>query len=287
MALLNELLNIIRTIRINDILDMAIMAFIIYKVLFFLARTGSGRVLKGVLLLLAVMLVANKLELYMVNFVFGKTFELGVLALLIVFQPELRSLLEKVGGITKYIQSREGSQDLEGAIGEVLRACEEMSRSRQGALIVFQRDNVLSEQISNGTIINADTREELLKNLFYEGSPLHDGAVIIRDGRIAAASCMLPLTESKHLRRELGMRHRAAIGMSERSDAVCVVVSEETGAISVAVDGMLKPHLAMPTFEKILRMELLKDTEDGPNKNFSFGFIKDKINEKNHKNRTK
>jgi len=262
MAVLNSFLDIVRTIRVNDIIDMAIMAFIFYKVLYFLARTGSGRVMRGILLLVVVLLLARALDLYVVNYIFGKTFELGILALLVIFQPEVRSLLEKVGGITKYIPGRSSPRDVENAIGQVVLACRDLAATKTGALIVFERDNTLEEPVKTGTLIHADVKAELLKNIFYPNTPLHDGAVIIRGGRIEAASCMLPLTNQTHLSRELGMRHRAGIGMSENSDAVVVVVSEESGSISVAVEGILKRHLTEETFERILRNELLPDSDE-------------------------
>ncbi len=282
--ILNSFLDIIRTIRLNDIIDMAIMAFVFYKVLYFLARTGSGRVLRGILLLVVMLLLARALDLYVVNYVFGKTFELGVLALLVIFQPEIRSLLEKMGGITKYIPGRNSPKDVENAITQVVLACMDLSESKTGALIVFERDNTLDEPIKTGTLIHADVKSELLKNIFYPNTPLHDGAVIIRGGRIEAASCMLPLTKQTHLSRELGMRHRAGIGMSEASDAVVVVVSEESGSISVAVEGILKRHLTEETFERILKNELLQDQEDKQSKLRAFAqnmFMKDKNDGRN------
>ena len=266
MILLNRFLDIVRTIRLNDIIDMAIMAFVFYKVLYFLARTGSGRVLRGILLLVLALLLARTLDLYVVNYVFGKTFELGVLALLVIFQPEIRSLLEKMGGITKYIPGRNSPMEVESAITQVVLACRDLAATKTGALIVFERDNMLDEPIKTGTMIHADVKAELLKNIFYPNTPLHDGAVIIRGGRIEAASCMLPLTSQTHLSRELGMRHRAGIGMSEASDAVVVVVSEESGSISVAVEGILKRHLTEETFERILKNELLQDREEKQSK---------------------
>ena len=284
MTLLNSFLDIVRTIRLNDIIDMAIMAFVFYKVLYFLARTGSGRVLRGILLLVLALLLARALDLYVVNFVFGKTFELGVLALLVIFQPEIRSLLEKMGGITKYIPGRNSPKDVENAISQVVLACRDLSATKTGALIVFERDNMLDEPIKTGTLIHADVKAELLKNIFYPNTPLHDGAVIIRGGRIEAASCMLPLTSQTHLSRELGMRHRAGIGMSEASDAVVVVVSEESGSISVAVEGILKRHLTEETFERILKNELLQDQEEKQSKLKSLVqnvFMKDKNNGSN------
>ncbi len=284
MAFLSSFLDMVRTIRLNDVIDMAIMAFIFYKVLYFLARTGSGRVVRGILLLVAVLLLAKALNLYVVNYIFGKTFELGVLALLIIFQPEVRSLLEKVGGITKYISGRNSPRDVEDAIAQVVLACRDLAATKTGALIVFERDNMLDEPIKTGTLIHADVKAELLKNIFYPNTPLHDGAVIIRGGRIEAASCMLPLTSQTHLSRELGMRHRAGIGMSEASDAVVVVVSEESGSISVAVEGILKRHLTEETFERILKNELLQDQEDKQSKLRAFAqnmFMKDKNDGRN------
>lgn len=284
MTLLHSFLDIVRTIRLNDIIDIAIMAFVFYKVLYFLARTGSGRVLRGILFLLVALLLARALDLYVVNYVFGKTFELGVLALLVIFQPEIRSLLEKMGGITKYIPGRNSPKDVENAISQVVLACRDLAATKTGALIVFERDNMLDEPIKTGTLIHADVKAELLKNIFYPNTPLHDGAVIIRGGRIEAASCMLPLTSQTHLSRELGMRHRAGIGMSEASDAVVVVVSEETGSISVAVEGILKRHLTEETFERILKNELLQDQEEKQSKLRSIAqnmFMKDKNDGRN------
>jgi diadenylate cyclase len=282
--ILNSFLDIVRAIRLNDIIDMVIMAFVFYKVLYFLARTGSGRVLRGILLLVVVLLLARAMNLYVINYVFGKTFELGVLALLVIFQPEIRSLLEKVGGITKYIPGRSNPRDVEIAISQVVLACRDLAATKTGALIVFERDNMLDEPIKTGTLIHADVKAELLKNIFYPNTPLHDGAVIIRGGRIEAASCMLPLTSQTHLSRELGMRHRAGIGMSEASDAVVVVVSEESGSISVAVEGILKRHLTEETFERILKNELLQDQEEKQSKLKSLVqnvFMKDKNNGSN------
>ena len=284
MTLLNSFLDIVRTIRLNDVIDMAIMAFVFYKVLYFLARTGSGRVLRGILLLVLALLLARALDLYVVNFVFGKTFELGVLALLVIFQPEIRSLLEKMGGITKYIPGRNSPMEVESAITQVVLACRDLAATKTGALIVFERDNMLDEPIKTGTMIHADVKAELLKNIFYPNTPLHDGAVIIRGGRIEAASCMLPLTSQTHLSRELGMRHRAGIGMSEASDAVVVVVSEESGSISVAVEGILKRHLTEETFERILKNELLQDQDEKQSKLKTIAqnmFMKDKNDGRN------
>ena len=190
--------------------------------------------------------------------------EFGVLVLVVLFQPELRKLLERVGSsaFMNIFGKAEVSREMELAINETISACEDMSRSRTGALIIFEREIKLDDTLKTGTTVNADLNSELLKNIFFPNTPLHDGAVIIRDGRIAAAGCILPNSSNPNISKELGTRHRAGIGMSEVSDAVVIVVSEETGSISVAVDGMLKRHLAHDTFEKILRNELMPEDED-------------------------
>ena len=187
------------------------------------------------------------------------------LALMIIFQPELRRLLEKMGSgrVMSLFGGDSRTMHTEGAITQTVLACADLSKSRTGALIIFERDNQLVDPISTGTIIDAQVTAELLKNIFFVKAPLHDGAVIIKDGRIAAAGCMLPMSSNNNLSKDLGMRHRAGIGMSERSDAVCVIVSEETGSISVAVDGMLKRHLSVETVETLLRKELLPSESNG------------------------
>lgn len=256
-----------KLIKYTDILDMALVAFLIYKLIRFLSRTGSARVMRGIIILLVALWLSgpNVLNLNVVNFLLGKTMEFGVLVVVILFQPELRRLLERVGsGKLADLFGRAGdSKEMELAINQTIAACEEMSATRTGALIIFERDVKLDDTVKTGTTINADVQSELLKNIFYPKTPLHDGAVIIRNGRIEAAGCILPNSSNPNISKELGTRHRAGIGMSEVSDAVVVVVSEETGSISVAVDGMLKRHLAHDTFEKILRNELLPEEQGG------------------------
>ena len=179
----------------------------------------------------------------------------------VIFQPELRRLLERMGGNIPSLFSSKRLNHLttETEITQTIMACADMSATHTGALIVFERANALDEQMRSGTIVNADVSAELLKNIFFVKAPLHDGAVIIQNGRIAAAGCVLPLTTNTNLSPDLGTRHRAGIGMSEHSDAVIVIVSEETGSISVAVDGMLKRRLTLETFEAILRSELMPE----------------------------
>ena len=258
----------IRTIGITDVLDIAIVAFLIYKAMRFLSRTGSASVIRGVFLVVIAMWVSSLLEMNVIAFLLGRTLELGFLALIVLFQPELRRMLERLGSgrLTQLLGRTAVTKEMESAIHQTIEACTDMSKSKTGALIIFERNIKLDDAIKTGTVLDATIQSELLKNIFFNKAPLHDGAVIIRDARIIAAGCMLPLSANPNLSRELGMRHRAGIGISEVTDAVVVVVSEETGSISIAIEGMLKRHLAPDTFEKLLRNELLPNEEENRSK---------------------
>ncbi|NMA36971.1 MAG: TIGR00159 family protein [Papillibacter sp.] len=273
----------VKLIRPSDILDILIIAFLIYKVLTFLARTGSARVFRGIVLLIGMLWLSNLLDLYVVSFIFGKTFELGILALLILFQPEVRQILERVGSskLTKLVTKPDIAKNMDIAINQVIQACLDMARTRTGALIIFEREISLADYIKTGTVIDSEPQAELIKNIFYPKAPLHDGAVIIQDGRLTAASCMLPLSSNPNLSRELGMRHKAGIGISESTDAVSVIVSEETGSISVSVEGILKRHLSEDTFEKILRNQLISDVRDNRTRLPRLAKVMGTANEKN------
>ena len=250
--------NLIATIGFWDVVDILVVAVIIYLVLVFVRRNNSHNVVRGIVILLAVFALANLLNLKMVTFLLQRTLELGLLALVIIFQPELRRLLERMGsGIGRSRYTFGSVVDM--AVAQTALACKDMAESRTGALIIFERSINLNDIINTGTMINSDVTAELIKNLFYDKAPLHDGAIIIRDGRIIAAGCVLPLTKSTNLSKDLGMRHRAGIGLSEQSDAIVVIVSEEAGAVSIAMNGTLKRHLDNETFEKILRNELVSD----------------------------
>lgn len=258
------------TITIFDLIDIAIMAFLIYKLIGLIRTTSSGRVMRGVLLVLAALLLSNVMHLYTFNWLLSRVLEIGVLAIVILFQPELRKLLEQVGSssLGDVFSGHQATPDeLENAITQTVAAYTDLSRTKTGALMVFERKNMLEKEIRTGTPLDAKVDCELLKNIFWNKAPLHDGAVIVRDGRIVGAGCMLPMSGNLNLSKELGMRHRAGIGMSESSDAVVAIVSEETGSISVAVGGLLKRHLAPETLERLLRNELLPETteEEGGN----------------------
>ncbi len=253
-------LNLLTTMGIADIIDILIVAYLIYKAIWFVRKTNSYNLAKGIFVFLLVMLLSDLFGLKMISFMLRKAAELGLIALVILFQPELRRLLERMGSGFFSMRGERGTL-IDSAIAHTVLACTEMSDSRTGALIIFERNVSLNEIMSTGTIINADTNAELIKNIFFNKAPLHDGALIIRAGRIAAAGCVLPLTKSTNLSKDLGMRHRAGIGLSEQSDAVVVIVSEETGAISLAIDGMLKRHLNAAALTELLHKELVVDEE--------------------------
>lgn len=246
---------------IVDVIDIGIVAFITYKLISLIKKTRAQQVVRGIILLIVLMQLAEIFELNIINFILRNTMQIGLLAVLIVFQPELRRALEKVG-TSRFSKFDFFSGDKIDAYSEIgysieciVSACAFMAKNKMGALIVLEREGHLPEIIETGTRLNANISTELLMNIFFPNSPMHDGAAIVRGDRIMAAGCLLPLSENQSLSRELGTRHRAALGMSERSDAVTVVVSEETGTISVAVDGILKRHLATETLRKLLERE--------------------------------
>lgn len=270
LSVLESIGRYLRLIRIGDILDVAIVAFVVYKILSMMKTTRVGNLLKGVGVFLVALGLAYALNLRGVYFILSHVLEWGVLALVILFQPELRQLLETMGSrnikLLQVLTPEQKISEMEQAIDQTVVACTEMSRSRTGVLIVFERKIMLNDILSSGTMLDASVSSELLKNIFFVKAPLHDGAVIIRNGRIQGAGCMLPLSKNANLSRDLGMRHRAGIGMSENSDAVVVIVSEETGSISVALGGMLKRHLKPETLDQLLRNELMPQPEDDSEK---------------------
>ena len=265
MDILNQAIRYLTMFGIWDVIDIAIVAYIVYKLITFSRHTNAGQVLKGIVLLLVVAPVSNILGLNLLNFLLVNAIQIGMIAVVVLFQPELRKAFERFG-VKLFPQvsfdRKSEPPEIEHAIMQTVSACKDLSWSRTGALIVFEREIILSNFARTGTVIDAKVTAELLKNIFFINAPLHDGALIIQKGRCSAAGCMLPLSENTSLSKQLGMRHRAGVGMSENSDAVVVVVSEETGSISVAIGGMLKRHLSPETLEKLLRNELLPKTEE-------------------------
>lgn len=258
----NKILQFITIINFPwDILDIAIVAFVIYKLLHLSRSRIATQIVKAVVLLLVVSYVSDLLKLNVLNYLVSKTIEIGLIALVVVFQPELRRLMERLGSssIKGLFVPRQQTGETEKTIEETVMACRSMSRQKIGALIVFERKSNLEEYFKTGTVIDAAVSTELLKNIFFPKAALHDGAVVIRSDRVAAAGCVLPLTENPNLSRDLGTRHRAAIGITEHSDAAVVVVSEETGVISCVVGGSLKRYLTPETLRSFLMEELVEE----------------------------
>ena len=246
--------NLASDIGVTDIIDILIVAFVAYKILGFIRESRAEQLVKGLLVLVAAFFLSDWFQLHTLNWILKGTMTVGIIALIVVFQPELRRGLEYMGR-SKIIKPVFGKVDKVKAkmiVTEFAEALETMSTDKTGALIVIERETALEDICETGTIINADISAELIVNLFYEGSPLHDGAVIVRGDKLYSAGCVLPLTQNKNLSKDLGTRHRAGIGITENSDALVLVVSEETGIISIAEDGKLDRFLDIKTVEKIL-----------------------------------
>lgn len=260
ISLIWEVLYSLRqTVSVWDIIDIIVITFLIYRILSYMHKTSASSVIKGIVVVLLVAWGATVLEMNVLSFVLRQVLQMGVVVLVVLFQPELRKLFERVGTsrVGILFRKRVDTENLENVINGVADAVEIMSKEPTGAIIVFERKVGLNDYAVSGTKIDAQISSELIQNVFYHNSPMHDGAILIRDGRLLAAACMLPLSNNINLSRDLGMRHRAAAGISERSDAVAVVVSEQTGSISVAVDGMLKRNLTRETLEMLLKSELI------------------------------
>ena len=261
------------SLRLSDLLDIAIIAFVMYNLFRLVQSTKTASLLKGLFVFFAVLAASTILDLNAIHFILEGMVSIGVLALVILFQPEIRRVLEEMGSrrfISFFTSHGENVDVMEKTISQTVLACTEMSQTRTGALIVFEREILLEDMVRSGTVLDAAVSNELLKNIFFVKAPMHDGAVIVRHGRVKAAGCMLPLSKNVNLSRDLGMRHRAGIGMSENSDAVVVIVSEESGSISVAVGGMLKRHLKPETLENLLRNDLLpQDGLEGDKQKFN------------------
>lgn len=266
LSLLENIGNYLLLIRISDILDIAIIAFLVYNLLRMVKSTRAENILKGVVAFLLVLWLVDILQLNAISYLMRNLVQVGILSIIVLFQPEIRQILEKVGSrnirLLRAFNDPKQQSELEAAIDQTVTACSEMSQSKTGVLIVFERDIHLDDMVRSGTTLDAAVSSELLKNIFFVKAPMHDGAVIIRNGRILGAGCMLPLSKNVNLSRDLGMRHRAGIGMSENSDAVVVIVSEETGSISVAIGGMLKRHLQAETLSQLLHNELMPQEEE-------------------------
>ena len=263
MTQIQEMFQSLGNMQWSDYLDIVLVAFLMYKLIPMFRATGTGRIARVVVAILAFSWITEALELHTMNFLVDQLLAVGLIAIVVLFQPELRRMLDHLSNmkLKKLFGIQREEQEMDPVIAQTVMACEAMSKARVGALIVFERDSRLEEYIKTGTVIDGQVSEQLIRNIFFPLASLHDGAMIIRDGRVSAAGCVLPLSDSNRLSADLGTRHRAGVGMSEVSDAVVVIVSEETGAISVAVGGMLKRYLAPQTLERLLRNELCHNNE--------------------------
>ena len=264
MDYLRTVIQAFANIQGRDILDIIIVAFLFYKLLPMLRSTGTARIAGVVATIIIIAWMTGILRLHSLSWILNQFLAVGLLAVVVLFQPELRRMIDHISNMRwkKLFSTTKPEQEMVSVINQTVRACADMSKEKVGALIVFARDNRLEEYFKTGTLIDGQVSDQLIRNIFFPKAALHDGAMIIRDGRVMAAACVLPLSESERLSADLGTRHRAAVGITEASDAVVVVVSEETGAISVAVGGVLKRHLAPQTLEKLLHNELCPQDPD-------------------------
>ena len=266
LTLMEDIGRYLSLLKITDLVDVAIIVFLVYKLLSLVKSTRAENILKGVGIFLLALWLSTALELRAVSYILSHVVEWGILALIILFQPEIRQILERLGSknirLMRVFRPEKEITEMEKALDQTVVACSELSRTKTGVLMVFERNINLDDIVRTGTELDCTVVSELLKNIFFVKAPMHDGAVIVRQGRIIGGGCMLPLSRNVNLSRDLGMRHRAGIGMSENSDAVVVIVSEETGSISVAIGGMLKRHLMPETLSQLLRNELMPPEEE-------------------------
>ena len=262
--MLDNLMGIFMSIKITDVIDIVIVAYLLYRLLGFIKETRAQQLFRGILLIIAFFLVSEVFNLSLLNWLFTRLITVGLIAVVILFQPEIRRGLEQIG--RRGVLSRQfrdiGKEEMFATVHKLVDAVDDFSSTQTGALMAIERETMLTDICETGVIIDAEISVRLLGNLFYEGSPLHDGAVIIRGDRVHAASCVLPLTERQNIGKNLGTRHRAALGLSEVSDAFVIVVSEETGAISVAQNGEFKRFLDLKTLEKMLLDIYMPSAED-------------------------
>ena len=269
MEALHSLLQQVMRMQWSDYLDILVVTFIIYRLLPLIRTPSTMRVARAVIVVVVIAAMTDVMHLYTLSFLINQFLSIGLLALVVLFQPELRRMLDHLGSVRlgALFGGVKPVAEMDMVISQTVAACDCMSREKVGALIVFTREASLDDYVKNGTTIDGRVSEQLIRNIFFPKASLHDGAMIIREGKIKAAGCVLPLSTSDRLAADLGTRHRAGVGMSENSDAVVVIVSEETGTISVAMGGMLKRHLAPKTLEKLLHNALCPEENQQENRN--------------------
>lgn len=261
--MLENLTGLLMSIKVTDLIDIVIVAFLLYKMFGFIRETRAQQLFRGILLIVAAFIISEVLNLSLLNWLLTRLITVGLIAVVILFQPEIRRALEQIGrrGVLRNQFKNVDKESAYATVHMLVDAIDDFSSTKTGALIAIERETMLTDIVETGVIIDSEISVRLLGNLFYEGSPLHDGAVIIRGDRIYAASCVLPLTDRNSIGKNLGTRHRAGVGLSEVSDAFVIIVSEETGAISVASDGVLRRFLDLKTLEKML-LDIYIPTDD-------------------------
>lgn len=253
--MLSSIQSIMSNFRPEDALDIAIVSYVVYKMIGFIRETRAMQLIRGLVIIIVAFFVSDIFNLYLLNWLLKSLFTMGLFAVVVLFQPELRRALEQVG--RKNLMNTNSFRNIDKnkaveTVDSLVSAIDDFSATRTGALIAIERETMLNDIIETGVVVDAEISIRLLGNLFYEGSPLHDGGVIIRGARIHAASCVFPLTEKKNIGRNLGTRHRAGVGLSEVCDALIIIVSEETGVVSIAEDGKIRRFVDLKTIEKML-----------------------------------
>ncbi len=274
ITIFDQIVSAFKFIRIQDCIDILIVAYVLYKGIKLVKQTRAVQLIKGIIILIVALQLSSWFGFHMINYILVNTLQVGVMAIIIVFQPEIRNALEHMG------RSRFGNifngvdpnapEVIQSTAQSICDAAETLSKNRVGALIVWERETKIGDIIRTGVDIDSVTTPEILVNIFVPNTPLHDGAVVIRDNRIVAAACFLPLTQNHDLSVELGTRHRAALGISECSDAAVIVVSEETGKISLALDGSLTRNLTIESLKKALVKIMSPDVSNDPRNRLRF-----------------
>lgn len=276
MSFIEHFFDFIRLIGISDIIDMAIVAFIAYHLTNWLRQTRAIQLVKGILLIFIIMAISDFANLTALNYIINTLVQVGMFAVVVIFQPELRNLLESIGrsNVSKIMDFTKGKkndeENIQTVCDEIVTAVMNMADTKTGALIVIERDTKIGET-KTGTKVDAIVTSQLLENIFVPNTPLHDGAVIIRDHKILSAACFLPLTSNANVPKELGTRHRAALGISEISDALTIIVSEETGKVSIAMKGTLTRNVGREPLRKALQKSMIREETEAP---FNFKFFK-------------
>ncbi len=280
----NHIYPFFKTVQLSDVVDILIVAVIIYNIIKHFRNTRAAQLLKGIAIIFALTYIAEWLQLNVISFILENAMQVGFIALIIIFQPELRRGLEHMGRSKFGKWFSVEKEEVPDVVGEVCKAAENMAKSHTGALVVFERETILDDFLTGGTAIDATVTAELIENIFVPNTPLHDGAIVLRDHKIYKASCVLPLSGNKNLSNELGTRHRAALGITEQTDCICLVVSEETGKISVMEGGDMVRNLSINSLHQLLNKVLAPKEDMGANVRKNIDYFKLQKMKKKEKN---